>query len=185
MWNPKHIVPFVIVMAVTGCGGGSVGSGGVAPVTSPPPPTITGRFVVPNTGVASYVGFMNLNLPTGAGQEVATGSLNVLIDFGAASDQVSGTATGFSIASSGALTGQLYITEGQLRAEQGNDPPGFEADISGSLKGGSLVNTLLTGAVVANFDTTDVSAASGIVFGDVTTSQGIDVFDGSFSLGKQ
>ena len=182
----RLLVPFVLLVAFSACGGGGGGgTGGTAAIASPPPPTITGRFQVPNNGVANYSGFMNLNLPSGTGREVATGSLSLAIDFGAPSDQVSGTATGFSVLSSGTLTGQLFITDGDIRAEQGNDPPGFEAEISGTLKGGTLVNTLITGDVVADFDTTDVSAASGTVFGDVTTSQGIDIFDGSFSVGKQ
>jgi len=48
-----------------------------------------------------------------------------------------------------------------------------------------LINSLITGDMVAEFDTTDLSSASGVVFGDVTTSQGIDIFDGSFSVAKQ
>lgn len=167
------------------CGGGG-NSGGIAPtVSAPPPPAITGRFQVPGNGVANYTGFMNLNLPVGQAREVATGRMSLAIDFAAASEQITGTVTDFSLPSSGALTGQLFIDESELRAEQGSAPPGFEAEISGALRGGSLINTLITGDLEADFDATDVSAASGQVFGDVTTSQGIDIFDGTFSIAEQ
>jgi len=173
-----------ILSALAACGGGS-SSGAVAPLSAPPPPAITGRFNVPSTGVSNYTGFMNLNLPVGQNREVATGRLELAINFGAGTEQITGTATDFSLPSGGALTGQLFIDESALQPEQGSEPPGFEAEISGALRGGSLINTLITGDLEADFDTTDVSTASGQVFGDVTTSQGVDVFDGSFSIAVQ
>ena len=79
------------------------------------------------------------------------------------------------------LTGRIFVTAGEIIAETGNDPAGFEADLSGSLKGGALLNTLLTGAFDADFETTDGLVISGTAFGDVTTTSGIDLFDGMIS----
>jgi len=48
-----------------------------------------------------------------------------------------------------------------------------------------LINSLITGDMVTEFEKTDLSSAIDVVFGDVTTTQGIDIFDGSFSVAKQ
>ena len=155
------------------------------PTSPSPPSTITGRFEIPQTGTARYSGLMNLNLPNGIARDTAVGTMALSIDFAATADQVTGQVTGFSAPSFGSLNGTLFITDGALVAEQGAEPPGFEAGISGALQGGSLINSLVTGDLVAEFEGTDTSTASGIVFGDVTTSLGIDIFDGSFSITKQ
>ncbi|SHG79985.1 hypothetical protein SAMN05444003_0982 [Cognatiyoonia sediminum] len=184
MFGRSDLALVIAVVSMSACGGSST-SGDVDPIEAQPPEVVTGRFDVPQSGTARYSGFMNLNLPNGAIRETATGNLSLSVDFSASSDQVTGQARGFSIPSSGSLTGTIFVTAGNLEAEQGNTPPGFEAEISGALRGGSLINSLITGDMVAEFDTTDLSSASGVVFGDVTTTQGIDIFDGSFSVAKQ
>ena len=161
----------IFCLLLANCGGTSTDNA-VAPITNPPPAPITGRFDVPSTGVAGYIGNMTVNLPHLSTREEAIGTLSLSIDFGAVSEQVSGVADGFSTANLGALSGRIFVTGGTLRAEQGNDPPGFEADLSGVLRGGALISSLVTGELVADFDTTDLSTASGTLFGDVTTSNG-------------
>ena len=167
-------------LALAGCSGGSSGGGNLDDPGGTQTPPITGRQDLPQSGVANYLGFMTLNLPVNGSRGEAVGDLSLAVDFGAAQGQVTGTADGFVLLGD-SLTGRIFVTAGQIIAETSTDPAGFEADLSGSLKGGALPNTLLTGTIDADFETTDGSVISGTAFGDLTTTSGIDVFDGTFS----
>ena len=51
---------------------------------------ISNPAALPLEGTANYAGFMTLNLPTVDGRQANVGDLNLAVDFGATSNQVSG-----------------------------------------------------------------------------------------------
>jgi len=51
---------------------------------------ISDPAALPLEGTANYAGFMTLNLPTVDGRQANVGDLNLAVDFGATSNQVSG-----------------------------------------------------------------------------------------------
>jgi len=105
------------VLAVTaGCSSTSTGVENIdraaqaaAPEAARAGENISGPAALPLEGTANYEGFVTLNLPTADGRRANVGDLNLAVDFGATSNQISGGVSNFTGA-----TGTLDILGGDL-----------------------------------------------------------------------
>ena len=174
---------FVVTVSslLIACGGaGTATDGSSLPDTGTNTP-ITGRQVIPSAGIATYAGFMSLNLPVDAGRTTVVGDLSLSVDFGANGNQLSGLAQQFTL-DGNTLAGRVFVTDGQIvLVAHGSE---VEANISGALTGTGMSNTLVTGEVLGVFSGENGRVISGTAFGDVTTASGIDVFDGTISVAR-
>ncbi len=188
MWVMKAL----LAVTLAGCSGGG---GGDAP---PPDDRITIDDIIdsapvsdprllPVAGRASYLGYMRTRLPTGPeGARVDyLGDLTLDVNFAAARDQIAGSATGFDNGASDRLDGILTITGGDIYND--TDPSAaytFDGDVDGVLTGGSGAHTI-DARIEGEFRGVDKIAVNGLVFGDVTGPDGIDVFDGTFAAERR
>jgi len=137
---------------------------------------ISDPAALPLEGTANYAGFMTLNLPTVDGRQANVGDLNLAVDFGATSNQVSGGVSNFS-----GTTGTLDISGGDLN--RGADPDmdfTFDGALSGTLQTGSTAFDI-DGNLLGEFRGRDQYGLTGIVSGTITGSGSQDIFDESMA----
>lgn len=185
LWGPG--LPALLLVAACGgtAGNGTASNtGGIDPTD----PGINSPIGLPVTGQARYAGFMTLNLPAGgditAAEAPHVGALSMDVNFSASSDQVSGVADAFRTPADVALSGRLFITDGQLTPLQSGSEAGVEGQISGTLAGPGFQNTVISGTVTAGLSGTKLGAMTGTTSGGVTTGTGIGSFDGSFTAAR-
>lgn len=190
MW--KNIAPLMILLTAA-CGGG--GAGGSDPLTPGQERDLANQVIkditqsdytdpasLPNSRVARYGGHMNLRMNTMPGAPTTyLGDLALAVDFGATSNQITGTARDFR-APSGNLRGQLALSSGDLT--RSTDPKidfTYGGLIGGTLTAGDNTTYTLDGDFAGDLHGRNGGAVSGVIFGDVTGPNGIDLFDGAFA----
>lgn len=131
---------------------------------------------LPMKGTASYAGFMTLGLPIGGAPQDFVGDLDMVVDFAANRDQVSGTATNFN-----GLTGSLWIASGDLdRATDTGVDFTFDGTVMGSLaQAGQSYD--IDGNIAGEFRGRNQDGLTGVVYGAINGPDGQDLFDGSFA----
>ena len=170
-----------MVLALTGCGGTTIGNGQVAGGGAGQPGTQT---VFP-VGQATYSGFLTLGFLNGASNVTATGDLAVAVNFTSAGGSFTGVAQGFNLSTNHALTGRLFVTAGQISQNAVGGPIDVDAGVSGTLVGATLPNSVFTGTITGGFQAIGFDVIQGTTTGDLTTASGIGTFTGSFAVAKQ
>jgi len=181
----RVVIALLVLLSLSSCGGGTGVSAGALGLSSTQDPGPIDPTTLPTSGQASYLGFLSLNLPQLNGERATyTGALGLAVDFGRASGQLTGSAEGFRSGGT-ELQGRVFVTEGTLErdADVAIDYT-FEAGLSGTLSGGGLQNSVLTGTMTGDFSGEGAATVSGVAFGNVTTATGVDVFDGSFAAAE-
>ena len=169
------------LLALAACGAGGGGATlGQEEGTNPTSPEIQSPLGLPVTGQARYRGFMTLNLPEGgdvtAPSAPHVGALSVDVNFDAGADQVSGIADAFRTPQDIALSGRLFVTNGQLEASAN-----FDAQISGTLAGTGFSNSVISGTINGGLSGQKLDAMTGVASGQVVTGTGAGTFSGSFT----
>lgn len=173
---------------LAGCGGGG-GAGSPAGLTPGDIDNglnglpVSDPTLLPVSGRAEYNGYMRARLPTGPdGARVEhLGDLRLDVNFAAAFDQIRGEASGFEARDAVPLDGTLAITKGNIYRD--TDPSAaysFDGDVDGTLRQGTTPYRI-DASIEGEFLGTGQTAVSGLLFGDVTGPEGLDVFDGSFA----
>ncbi|MCB5198130.1 hypothetical protein LGQ03_02650 [Loktanella sp. TSTF-M6] len=187
------LIPFFIFAA---CGGGGGGDDDAGPDRFAVADRLESRLAeqdvsdpgtLPVTGRANYTGFMRAGLPTGAGgaRVEYLGDLRMDVNFGAARDEVAGSATGFQTGAGDRLSGTLTISDGDLfRDTDPDENYTFTGDVDGTLKRGAD-SYRIDAEIEGEFKGRDREGVSGLLFGDVRGPDGQDVFDGSFAAVKE
>lgn len=137
---------------------------------------ISNPAALPSNGTADYRGFMTLALPIGGAATDYVGDLDMVVDFGAPRNQVSGSVGNFD-----GLTGELSIGGGDV--DRGTD-----VDVDFTFDGG-LTGTLMQGAdgyavdgnIVGEFRGRNQDGLTGLVYGDIDGPDGQDLFQGSMA----
>lgn len=135
---------------------------------------------LPDGGQAHYTGAAALNIPVGGAAAIYVAELTVSIGFGPDAVPMTGTMSAFQSATGGRLTGTMAVSDGRfnLAADPDRDYQ-FTAVMGGTLADGATVHAL-DGHLMGDFRGRDGAAIAGVLFGDVTTGDVIDIFDGSF-----
>ncbi len=140
---------------------------------------ISDPTTLPRSGLATYTGFMTLALPLDGPARDVTGDLDMRVDFGAARNQVSGSASNFA-----GLTGGLAIRGGDI--DRGTDPDTdftFDGSLTGTLaQNGDSYG--IDGAIVGEFRGRNQDGLTGLVYGDITGPSGQDLFQGSMAASR-
>ncbi len=135
---------------------------------------ISDPALLPVTGRAVYAGFGTLDLAIGGTMQSYIGDLDLTVEFSGTGDPISGTLHSFD-----GLSGALSIANGNLDRGADTDVDyTFGADIDGTLTnsdGDYVIDASLSG----DFRGRDQDGITGVVFGDITGSNGVDIFDGT------
>ncbi|MCO4848279.1 MAG: hypothetical protein KC448_09950 [Yoonia sp.] len=129
---------------------------------------------LPVSGRGIYKGFATLDLPIGGTTQSYTGDLDLTVEFGGSKDQVSGALQGFDD-----LAGVLNIENGNLdRGTDTDEDYTFGADVGGTLTGrdGDYV---IDASLLGDMRGRNQDGVTGVVFGDITGPEGVDIFDGT------
>lgn len=132
--------------------------------------------LLPVAGQATYAGFGTLDLAIGGTTQSYIGDLDLTVEFSSASDQISGTLQHFD-----GLTGVLDITNGSLdRGTDTDEDYTFGADVDGTLTN-SDSNYVIDASLAGDIRGRDQGGVTGVVFGDITGPNGVDIFDGTIA----
>lgn len=129
---------------------------------------------LPVTGRAIYAGFGTLDLAIRGTTQSYIGDLNLSVEFSDTAEPISGTLHHFD-----GLTGALDISNGNLDRGANTDVDyTFGADVDGMLthNGGDYV---IDASLSGDFRGRNQGGVTGVVFGDITGPNGVDIFDGT------
>ncbi|MCA1774748.1 MAG: hypothetical protein LC676_03830 [Loktanella sp.] len=193
----RVFVPFLLAVTLTACGSSS----GLSQATdnaaaadalkdrldetpvSPP-------AQLPTLGTAEYSGFMFIDLPVTPDnpslQTAYVGQMRMVVAFDERAEPLSGTAAGFTDRLNVALGGQLDLGGGTVF--RGNDPDSnytLEGAVAGRLNHPDVGAMVVDGSIAGEFRGLNQEGVQGVVFGDVTSSLGEELFDGSFAAERQ
>lgn len=177
----------IALVSVLGVAAGCSSSGGNIDVTSRADQAadladaliaenISDPTLLPVTGQAIYAGFGTLDLAIGGTTQSYIGDLDLTVGFSSTSDQILGTLQHFD-----GLTGVLDITNESLdRGTDTDEDYTFGADVDGTLTN-SDGNYVIDASLAGDFLGRDQDGVTGIVFGDITGPNGVDIFDGTIA----
>ncbi len=135
------------------------------------------------TGSAEYRGKAVLDLPLGAqGADVSyVGDMAVSVDFSAADQPFTGMIDGLASDGQGPLDGQLVISNAIITPDASAVLDyQIAADVAGTLSGGGA-SYQLEGDLFGDFLGRNADATAGVIFGDITGPDGVNLFDGSYA----
>lgn len=131
---------------------------------------------LPVRGTASYTGFMTLGLPIGGETSDYVGDLDLQVDFGAARNQIAGTASNFD-----GLSGDLAISGGNIDQSTDTDIDyTFDGAVDGSF-GYDGDSYTVDGSLVGEFRGRNQDGVTGVIYGDINGPDGQDLFDGTLA----
>ncbi|SEM82285.1 hypothetical protein SAMN04488003_10549 [Loktanella fryxellensis] len=171
---------------LTGCGAGGGSGGDAGPVVVPADLDVTDPRTLPTTGRATYDGYMRAELPTGddGSRENYLADLRMEVNFATGFDQIRGQATGFEAGGARRLGGALTISGGDVYRDTDTSAAyTFDGALNGTLTDGSD-DYLIDAEIEGDFLGADQTAVGGLVFGDITGPEGIDIFDGTFAADR-
>lgn len=178
----NRVAVWGVLIVLAGCNGGAaVDSGALEDEVDLV--TINDPGTLPTAGRADYTGTMTARLPVpGIGTRAYIGDLALSVDFGADDDALTGRANRFAHASGDQLTGGLSLASGALfRSTDPDENYTFDGDVTGTLTHATGGAMRIDAQMSGDFRGTDQAAVQGVIFGDVTTRDGLDIFDGSFA----
>ena len=129
---------------------------------------------LPTTGAVEYNGFISVSDDMSG--ENLVGQIALTADFDAAADAISGTASNFIHETNVVYTGDLTVTDGEIRANAPTGDYQFRASLEGQLSDGVTTYDTVIG-LDGNFLGTDYSAIGGEALGLV----GADFMSGNFA----
>ena len=135
---------------------------------------ISDPALLPLTGRAVYAGFATLDLAIGGTMQSYIGDLDLTVEFSGTGDPISGTLHSFD-----GLSGALSTANGNLDRGANTDVDyTFGADVDGMLtnNGGEYV---IDASLSGGFRGRNQDGVTGVVFGDITGPNGVDIFDGT------
>lgn len=181
---------FLLCLPLPGCGGGDGAETASVPdrfaVFDQMSATVgaldvTPAAQLPVSGQAGYAGAAMLRIPVDGAFVPYVADLAVSIGFGPDTTPVTGTLDAFQSADNGGLTGALAISGGRFNATADPDRDyQFTAYVGGTLADGTTTHAF-DGELMGDFRGRDGAAVAGVVFGDITTGEEIDIFDGVFA----
>ena len=127
---------------------------------------ISDPALLPLTGRAVYAGFATLELAIAGTIQSYIGDLDLTVEFSGTGDPISGALHSFD-----GLSGALSIANGNLDR-------GADTDVDGMLtnNGGEYV---IDASLSGDFRGRNQDGVTGVVFGDITGPNGVDIFDGT------
>ncbi len=145
---------------------------------------------LPTLGSADYRGFMFVDLPVTPSdptlQTAYVGEMTMSVAFDGRAEPVRGRATGFTDRLNVTLGGSLDIGKGTIF--RGNDPDSnytLEGAVAGRLNHPGVGAMDVDGSMAGEFRGLNQEGVQGVVFGDVASSLGEEIFDGSFAAERQ
>lgn len=143
---------------------------------------VTPASQLPTTGDATYGGDIQLQLPIGADAAVVpyVGVLEMRVHFDPAVQEITGHADGF-VSGGDILAGHLLLSDGRI--DRDADPVTdyqFAAKLSGPLSRAGHSYDIVAD-IAGDFRGRRADAVSGVVFGTVSDTAGLDIFDGTFA----
>ena len=135
---------------------------------------ISDPALLPLTGRAVYAGFATLELAIAGTIQSYIGDLDLTVEFSGTGDPISGALHSFD-----GLSGALSIANGNLDRGANTDVDyTFGADVDGMLtnNGGDYV---IDASLSGDFRGRNQDGVTGVVFGDITGPNGVDIFDGT------
>jgi len=142
---------------------------------------------LPNRGSARFAGFMNADLPLGAGgaRERYIGDLALDVDFASDKGGVTGRADKFATRDGKALDGGLRVRGSTLfRKTDTDDNYSFAGRMGGKLRDGATPYTIAAD-ISGDFRGRDAAGVNGVIFGDINGPDGQDIFDGDFAARRK
>lgn len=145
---------------------------------------------LPTSGAAEYDGFMFADLPvtpTDPGLTTSyVGTLAMTVSFDGSGPPLSGRAVNFTDRLNVTLGGALDVDGGAIF--RGNDPDSnytLEGDVAGTLRHPDVGNLAVDATLSGEFRGINQLGVQGVLFGDVRSAAGIEIFDGSFAAERQ
>jgi hypothetical protein len=145
---------------------------------------------LPTMGTADYNGFMFVDLPVTPDdptlQTAYVGQMTMVIAFDERAEPVSGSARGFTDRLNVTLDGELDLGAGAIF--RGNDPDSnytLQGAVTGRLNHPDVGAMLIDGSMAGEFRGLGQEGLQGVIFGDVASTLGEEIFDGSFAAERQ